>query len=159
MLTTLLRWNSRAREKVWPLLFFACASACGCNSPTTTSGFAYTGAIIRGQLSRGDGSSVMGSTVWVITERPLPGTACRNLAPGDGFTSSAVAGSDGRFAAQAQGLPVTDFLGCVSVHIRSPAGSGLADTAQHLLRVVMRPEARPSSFDTLSLGSVVLRAK
>jgi len=133
----------------------ACGLLVGCQSGNTeTSGFDMSAAVVRGMVVTNEGSPVGGATVVVVEEGPV--AECRPLVPYGSFARSTVTGHDGRFVVKAQGPPISAHQGCVSIHVRAPNGSGLADTAQHNLRVTMRSESA-GKFDTLSIGSVVLR--
>ena len=140
------------------LLLAAQAASCR-RSTSSDDDWTYSGAVVRGLVTRIDGSPVVGASILLVVDQPASGSQCRSLAPYEGLTTSTITRADGQFTVQVQGLPLTEYLGCVSLHVRTPITSGLADTAKHSLRVVMRSEARPSAFDTLSVGSVVLRAK
>ena len=158
MKTTDMQGCSGAMRTLVRLLLTVHLAACH-GSTSSDDDWTYSGAVGRGLVTTIDGSPVIGASILLVVDKPATGSECRIMAPFDGLTTSTVTRLDGRFEVQLQGLPLTEYLGCVSVHVRSPVAAGLADTGKHSLRVVMRSEARPSSFDTLSLGTVVLRAK
>jgi len=129
MRTTTVISPSRAKCAFIGLCLTALSGACQRPVSNQDDNWTYSGAVMRGQVTRSDGSPVGGSAVVVVVERPTSGTPCRNLTPSEGFTTSAVTATDGRFIVTVQGGPFVEYVGCLSVHVRSPVGAGLTDIA------------------------------
>jgi len=135
----------------------ALAMLAGCNEPDVDQGRGQLYAVVRGAVTRSDGMPLSGATVVVRVQIPVPSEPCRPLS-NEGFGGSTTTDSNGRFALDAIGGEFREYLACVSVHIRPPIGAALADTTQHLLRVMMKSRFRPELFDTLTVGTIMLRA-